>query len=142
MVVIGHAMPRQHVADQSPKPALHTIAHHSIADSLGHGNAKAKPGSVIALGEQDETGSGNSETAISSQKIGAFGQHPKRKAALRIRLAFSPGQSNAQAESFMKTLKVEDVYPASYETFAEVAERLPTFIEDVYNALRLHSALG
>jgi transposase InsO family protein len=32
---------------------------------------------------------------------------------------------NAQAESFMKTLKVEDIYPAGYETFADVAERLP-----------------
>jgi len=37
--------------------------------------------------------------------------------------------ANAQAESFMKTLKVEEVYMAGYETFVDVATRLPCFIE-------------
>ena len=46
---------------------------------------------------------------------------------------------NAKAESFVKTLKVEAVYPMAYDSFADVAENLPRFIEEVYNTRRLHS---
>ncbi|GAH07639.1 unnamed protein product, partial [marine sediment metagenome] len=39
-------------------------------------------------------------------------------------------------------LKVEEVYMFEYETYTEVLERIPYFIEEVYNRKRLHSSLG
>ena len=49
---------------------------------------------------------------------------------------------NAVIESFFKTLKYEEVYLCEYKTLADVENRLPYFIEQVYNQKRLHSALG
>jgi len=49
---------------------------------------------------------------------------------------------NAFIESFFKTLKAEEVYLWEYETFADVIDRVPYFIEDVYNSKRLHSSIG
>jgi putative transposase len=49
---------------------------------------------------------------------------------------------NAQAESFMKTLKYEEVYLREYETMAEARTSISYFLEAVYNQKRLHSALG
>jgi transposase InsO family protein len=49
---------------------------------------------------------------------------------------------NARAESFMKTLKYEEVYLREYETMAEARSSIGHFLEAVYNQKRLHSALG
>ena len=49
---------------------------------------------------------------------------------------------NAQAESFMKTLKYEEVYRTEYLDFADARRRIGQFIDGVYNQKRLHSALG
>lgn len=49
---------------------------------------------------------------------------------------------NAAAESFMKTLKYEEVYLWDYQTVEDVKKRIPYFLEEVYNHKRLHSALG
>jgi putative transposase len=49
---------------------------------------------------------------------------------------------NAKAESFMKTLKQEEVDGSAYRDAAEARNRIGTFIEEVYNRQRLHSALA
>ena len=49
---------------------------------------------------------------------------------------------NAKAESFMKTLKREEVDGRAYRDVADARGHISAFIEDVYNRERLHSALG
>jgi transposase InsO family protein len=49
---------------------------------------------------------------------------------------------NAACESFMKTLKYEEVLRSEYRDMAEARASIPEFLEKVYNQERLHSALG
>ena len=49
---------------------------------------------------------------------------------------------NAKAESFFRTLKMEEVYLKDYQDFEEAYENIAEFIEEVYNQKRLHSSLG
>jgi len=49
---------------------------------------------------------------------------------------------NASCESFIKTLKREEIYANSYENLEHLRANIERFIEQYYNQQRLHSALG
>jgi putative transposase len=49
---------------------------------------------------------------------------------------------NAKAESFFRTLKMEEIYLKDYGNFEEAEQNIGQFIEEVYNEKRLHSSLG
>lgn len=49
---------------------------------------------------------------------------------------------NATCESFMKTLKQEEIYANHYRDLDHLRSNIKTFIEQYYNSSRLHSALG
>ena len=49
---------------------------------------------------------------------------------------------NATCESFMKTLKYEEVYRTEYRDLDDARRSIGVFLEKVYNHKRLHSALG
>ena len=48
----------------------------------------------------------------------------------------------SKAESFFRTLKMEEVYLNDYQDFEEAYENIARFIEEVCNHKRLHSSLG
>jgi transposase InsO family protein len=49
---------------------------------------------------------------------------------------------NAACESFMKTLKYEEVFRNEYRDLAEARASIRQFLEQIYKQKRLHSALG
>ena len=49
---------------------------------------------------------------------------------------------NASCESFMKTLKREEIYANEYQDIDDLRTHIETFIDQYYNRQRLHSALG
>jgi putative transposase len=74
----------------------------------------------------------------------ASGDYVKRLESCGITISMSrPGNpwDNAWAESFIKTLKVEEVNGRLYRNFDHAKTGIGTFIEEVYNQQRMHSAL-
>jgi transposase InsO family protein len=73
---------------------------------------------------------------------GAYvGRLERRKIAASMSRPANP-YDNAKAESFMKTLKTEEVDAKTYLDLDDARRQIGAFIETVYNKKRLHSALG
>ena len=51
-------------------------------------------------------------------------------------------QDNAKAESFMGTLKAEEVDGKAYRRREDAERKIGAYIDDIYNARRLHPSLG
>jgi len=49
---------------------------------------------------------------------------------------------NAACESFMKTLKHEEVHRTEYRNLADARARIGRFLESIYNDRRMHSSLA
>lgn len=50
--------------------------------------------------------------------------------------------ANASCESFLKTLKREEIYANEYRDLGDLRDHIAAFIDTYYNRVRLHSALG
>jgi putative transposase len=69
------------------------------------------------------------------QRLEACGSH------LSMSRPASPWE-NGICESFIKTLKREEIDARRYASFAELRQHVDEFMEQIYNQVRLHSALG
>jgi transposase InsO family protein len=75
----------------------------------------------------------------------ASNEYVKRLEGMGAVLSMSrPGRpwENGQCESFLKTLKQEEIDARPYQSMEELEEHVAEFIEQIYNKVRLHSALG
>jgi putative transposase len=83
----------------------------------------------------------HSDRGVQYASTGYTGLLQQHKAEISMSRRGNP-YDNAACESFMKTLKYEEVYRTEYRDLPEALASIGEFIEQVYNQTRLHSALG
>jgi transposase InsO family protein len=74
----------------------------------------------------------------SKQYIALLEEHGIEPSMSRARNPYD----NARCESFIKTLKAEEIYTRQYRDRADLERHMAEFLEQYYNHSRLHSALG
>jgi putative transposase len=117
--VIGWALDRT-MEDERTLTALRmALAHRVVEAGLVHHSDR---GSQYASGDYTDLLKANGITISMSRKGNPW--------------------DNAACESFMKTLKYEEVHRNEYRDLAEARASIREFLEKVYNQKRLHSALG
>ncbi len=83
----------------------------------------------------------HSDRGVQYASIAYLARLNERKIAVSMSRPANP-YDNAKAESFMKTLKHEEVNAKTYVDLEDARRQIGAFIEHVYNAKRLHSALN
>ena len=83
----------------------------------------------------------HSDRGVQYASLAYLARLRERKVAVSMSRPGNP-YDNAKAESFMKTLKHEEVNAKTYADLEEARRQIGAFIDDVYNTKRLHSALG
>jgi putative transposase len=98
----------------------------------------------MALAARDPAPDGlihHSDRGVQYASLAYLARLNERKIAVSMSRPGNP-YDNAKAESFMKTLKQEEVNARTYTDVDDARRQVGAFIETVYNAKRLHSALG
>ena len=96
---------------------------------------------ITARNPAPETLIHHSDRGVQYASIDYGSRLTARKIAISMSRVANP-YDNAKAESFMKTLKAEEVNGKAYDTLDQARRDIGRFIDSVYNTERLHSALG
>jgi putative transposase len=96
---------------------------------------------IMARNPAPETLIHHSDRGVQYASIDYAARLTSRSIAISMSRVANP-YDNAKAESFMKTLKTEEVNGKAYATLAQARRDIGQFIETIYNTQRLHSALG
>jgi putative transposase len=117
--VIGWALDRTMEDDLTLDALRKALSHRRVAPGLVHHSDR---GSQYASGDYTDLLKENGIEISMSRKANPW--------------------DNASCESFMKTLKYEEVHRNEYRDLAEARGEIGKFLEKIYNEKRLHSALG